>query len=106
MIAFALVDDVEAEAGAAALIGAEQPAEHADEGGFAAAVGAEEAANLAGAHLEIDVIDRGQIAEAFGHSADIDGELAIHFERTKFHVDGLAGMQFRGDRRHRKPPRP
>ena len=42
-----LADDVEAEAGAAAAIGDEQAAQHADGRGLAAAVGAEKSADLA-----------------------------------------------------------
>ncbi len=44
--ALGVAHDVVAEAGAAALVGREQPAEHADRGGLAAAVRAEEAVDL------------------------------------------------------------
>ena len=47
-----LLDDVVAEAGAAARVGREQAAQHADGRGLAAAVGAEEAADLAALDLD------------------------------------------------------
>ena len=53
---FALGDDVEAEAKAAALVRPQQAAEHANEGGLAAAVGAEKAADFARRDLQIDMI--------------------------------------------------
>ena len=74
----ALGDHVVAQARAAALVGAEQAAEHADERGLAAAVGAEEAADLARADRQIDVIDGRQVAEPLGHSLHIDGKIVSH----------------------------
>ena len=47
-----LLDDVVAEAGAAAPVGRQQAAQHADGRGLAAAVGAEEAADLAALDLD------------------------------------------------------
>ena len=73
---FALRDHIVTEAGAAAGIGAQQPAEHADEGRLAAAVRAEKAVDLAGAHLQIDMIDDGAVAEALRHPAHVDGRVS------------------------------
>ena len=56
-----LVDDVVAEAGAAAAVGRQQAAQHADGRGLAAAVGAEEAADLAALDLDAEVVDHGAL---------------------------------------------
>ena len=48
----AVAQDVEAQAGAAAGVGLQQSAHHADGGGLAAAVGAQEAEDLAAAHAQ------------------------------------------------------
>ena len=67
-----------AEARAAAVIGVEQAAEHADERRLAAAVGAEEPADLARPDRQIDVIDGRQVAEPLGHPLHIDGKIVRH----------------------------
>ena len=72
----AVGDDVVAEANALAFVGAQQAAQHADEGGFAAAVGAEEAADFSGADLEVNVVHGGDAAEPLGHAAHVNGEIA------------------------------
>ena len=95
------LDHVVAQARAAAFVGAEQAAEHADERGLAAAVGTEEAADLALADLQIDVIDGRALAEPLGHSVNIDGKIVGHRSRPELHVHRLARMQVdrRWDRR-------
>ena len=70
--------EIEAEAGAAAVVGREQAAEHAQEGRLAAAVRAEKAANLAGPHLHGDVVDDRAVAEFFRHAANVNGEVGTH----------------------------
>ena len=94
----ALGDHVVAEAGAAALVGAEQPAEHADERRLAAAVRAEEAADLAAADLQIDVIDDRAAAEALGHAAHVNRELVRHASDAELDIDRLARVQFAATR--------
>ena len=56
------------EAGPAAAIGDEKPAQHPDGGGLAAAVGAEKAANLAPADLQGEPVDDLAGAEALAQS--------------------------------------
>ena len=41
--------------------------------GFSSAVGAEESEDLAGDHVDRDVVHRDEIAEAFGEVLDVDG---------------------------------
>ena len=89
----ALADDVVAQARAAAVVGPQQAAEHADERRLAAAVGAEEAADLARADLEVDVVDGREVAEPLGHPVHIDGKIVSHTSRPEFHVHRLARMQ-------------
>ena len=69
-----LAQDVEAEARAAAAVGGEQAAEHADRRGLAAAVGPQEAVDLAPAHLEREAVDDHLAVEALGETFDVDGE--------------------------------
>ena len=92
---FAVVDDIVAEAGAAAGVGAEQAAKHADESRLAAAVGTEKSVDFAGGHLEIDLVDDGVLAEALCHPFDIDGKVVGHNSslEVKLDIDGLAGME-------------
>src|SRR5262249_51483710 len=70
-----LLDDVEAEAGAAAGIGDEQAAQHPDGRGLAAAIGAEKSADLSGRDLEVEPVDHGGGAEAFAQRMDVDDEV-------------------------------
>ena len=67
-----LLDDVVAEAAAAARIGREQAAQHADGRGLAAAVGAEEAADLAAIDLDRDMVDHGARPEALDQPLGVD----------------------------------
>ena len=53
----------------------EQAAEHLDGGGFARAVRAEQSVDFAVSHLEVDVLDGGEIAEALGEMLRADGDL-------------------------------
>jgi len=69
----ALGQDVHAEAGAAAGIGREQPAQHADGGGLAASVGAQEAADLAAPYPDVDAVDDGAVAKGLAQALDFDG---------------------------------
>ena len=48
--------------------------QQADQRGLAGAVGAEEAEGDAARHLEVDVVERGPLAEALAESAGLDGE--------------------------------
>src|SRR6185503_19734972 len=73
-----LPDHVVAEAGAAAGVGLEQPADHPDRGGLAAAVGPEEAEDLAVAHLQREVAHHVLRAEVLVEAVHVDGE-AVHF---------------------------
>ena len=70
---FGILGDVEAGHGAPAGGGRQQPAEHADDGGFAGAVGTQETEDLALVHLEGDVIDGHEIAEGLDQVADFEG---------------------------------
>ena len=67
--------DVVAEAGAVALVGREQPAQHADGRGLAGAVGAEEAVDRAALDLHRQVAHDLAAAEGFGQPVDIDGDV-------------------------------
>src|SRR5262249_28604277 len=67
--------DVVAQAGAVALVGGEQPAQHADGGGLAGAVGAEEAVDLAALHPHRQVAHDRAVAEGFGQAFDVDGDV-------------------------------
>ena len=71
-------DDVKPKAGATPGIGAEEAAEHTNEGGLATSIWAEEAIDFALANLQIDPVDDGAIPEAFCHPSHIDGELLVH----------------------------
>src|SRR5262249_6074122 len=92
---FAVADHVEAKARPAAVVGAQQPAQHPDESGLAAAVRAEEAADLAAPHLQVDVIDDDAAAEALRHPLHVDRELAVFHGRSRSErdVDRLARLQ-------------
>ena len=70
-----LADDVVAEAGAAAAVGDEQAAQHADGRRLAAAVGAEKPADLALRDLEVEPVDHAPRAEALAQPVDVDDEL-------------------------------
>ena len=69
-----VADDVVAEAGAAAAVGHQQAAQHADGRRLAAAVGAEKAADLALRDLEIEPVDHAPRAEALAQPVDVDDE--------------------------------
>src|SRR5581483_3121476 len=69
-----LAQDVEAEARAAARVGIQQSAEHADRRRLAAAVRSEKAADAAACHREIDAVDRADRAEALREPAHVDDE--------------------------------
>lgn len=64
--------DVEAGDFGGSFGGFEDAAEHADDGGFAGAVGAEEAKDGAFGDVEGDVVDGGEVAEAFGEVMAFD----------------------------------
>src|SRR5262249_52017105 len=51
----------------------QQAAEHLDRGGLARPVGAEQSVDLAVAHLEIDALDRDEVAECLAQAARADG---------------------------------
>ena len=89
-----LPDDVVAETGAAAAVGRQQPAQHADGRGLAAAVGAEEAADLAALDLDGEVVDHGARAEALDQAAGIDDR--AHRGRTSTGWPGLSVMPAAG----------
>ena len=55
----------------------QQPAQHADGGRLAGPVRAEEAVDLLFRHVEVDMVDRDQFAEALGQAARADGD-AVH----------------------------
>src|SRR5262249_4390872 len=67
-----LLDHVEAEAGAAAVAGRQQPAEHADRRRLAAAVRSEEAVDLALLHAQREVLDDVLFAEVLVQAANVD----------------------------------
>src|ERR1035441_3425578 len=54
--ALGIFDDVIPQARTAAVVGDEQSAEHADEGGFPAAVGSKESVYLAASDLQVDFV--------------------------------------------------
>ncbi len=72
----ALGADVVAERRAAAAVGRQQPAQHAQGGGLAGAVGAEEAVDLAAAHAHRQVAHDHLAAEGLGQPLDLDGDVA------------------------------
>ena len=74
----ALMDDVIAQTGAAAVVSTEQPAEHADEGGLATAVRAQESEDFPLLHLKADVIDDSAISESLGHALHVNGDVIFH----------------------------
>src|ERR1700758_5475553 len=80
----ALAQDVVAEAGAAARVGRQQAAQHADRGRLAAAVRPEESEDLARLHLERQVGDHVLVAEALVEPAHVDrgGRGGVHGTRT------------------------
>jgi hypothetical protein len=65
---------VQAQAGAAAGIGFQQTAQHADGGGLAAAIAAEEPANFALRHLQIQTRDDLPGAEFLAQAMHVDGK--------------------------------
>ena len=67
-----LAQDVEAETGALAAVGREQPAQHPDRRGLAAAVRPEEAEDLAAAHRQREILDDVMAAEALVQAAHVD----------------------------------
>ena len=67
--------DVVAETGALALVGREQPAQHADGGGLARTVGTEESVDLAALDLHREVAHDLAAAEGFRQAMDVDGDL-------------------------------
>ncbi len=69
-----LMCDVQAQAGAAAAVGRQQTAQHADGGGLAAAVGTEEAADLAGLDLQIQPFHHLARPEALAQIVDVDDQ--------------------------------
>ena len=71
--------DIETEAAARGGVGIQQPAEHADGGGFAAAVGAQETDDLALAYVQGNVVHHGAPAKALGETGDVDD---IHGARS------------------------
>src|SRR5258706_385687 len=81
---------VVAQAGAAARIGREQAADHADRGRFAAAVRPEEAEDLAARHLEAQVAHHMLVAEALVQALDVDGQLGGHCTVTSSGCPGLS----------------
>ena len=92
----AFPDHVVAQAGAAARVGPEQAAQHADECGLAAAVGAQKPADFALMHLQVDMVHGREVAEVLGHPAHVDGKLVGHGSGAQFHVHRLARMQLPG----------
>jgi hypothetical protein len=69
----AFLQDVVAEAGAAARIRGEQAAQHADRGGLAAAIGTQEAEDLARLHAQREIDDHVLVAEALVEPVYVDG---------------------------------
>ena len=87
---------VMAEAGATAVVGAEQTAEHADKGRFAAAVGSEKAADFASTNLQIDRVHGREISEPLGHSTDVDGKIVRHGYSIKSATQRRKGAKTQG----------
>ena len=73
----------------------QQAAQHADGGGLAGAVGPEEAVDVRARHVEVDVVDRDQGAEALGQAARADREV----------VSGVAHVASLELDAHRQPGR-
>jgi len=76
-----LLPHVEAQACAVAVVGAKQPAQHADKCGLARAVGAEKAVYFATIHPHVDVVDHGLAAEYLGQPGHVDdgrGNSGVH----------------------------
>ena len=71
--------DVVAEAGAGALVGREQAAQHADGGGLAGAVGAEEAVDRAALDLHGQVAHHRAPVETLGQALHVDDDV-VHFD--------------------------
>src|SRR5262249_25606082 len=73
--------DVVAETGAAAFIGGEQAAQHADGRGLARSVGAEEAVDRAASNLHRQVSHHRAAAEFLGQAVDIDNDVVCGAHR-------------------------
>ena len=90
-----LAHDVVAERRAAARVGREQAAEHADRGGLAAAVGAEKAEDFATPHAQVEAVDDGLAAEAFCQAVHVDdgriGLGGVHGPATRLTSTGWPG---------------
>jgi len=80
----ALGHDVVAQAGPLAIIGTQESAQHAKKCRLAASIGSEKSTNLAGAHLQIDVIDRKAIAESLRHLGFEQSEGDLPIDDIKF----------------------
>ena len=75
--------DVAAADAGGALGRLEDAAEHADDGGFAGAVRAEETEDRAALDGEADVIDGGEVAEAFRQPVALDHHVTPFGHRSK-----------------------
>ena len=67
------VGDVEAQHGRLAGVGAEDRRQHPHGSGLAGAVGAEQAEHGCGRDLEVDAVERDDVAEALLQTLDCDG---------------------------------
>ncbi len=74
---FRLRHHIQAAHGCAAGSGQQQPAQHADGGGFARAVGSQESENLAAADVEIHMVHGDKVAEAFHELANFDSVIHV-----------------------------
>src|SRR5437879_1854685 len=63
------------------VVSSKQSTKHAQKRGLAAAVWAKEPVDFARGHREIDMVDRGELAEALCHSTYLDDRFAV------FHLD-------------------
>nr|BFF24250.1 hypothetical protein GCM10025732_22150 [Glycomyces mayteni] len=68
-----MLDDVVAADAAGPGGGLGEGGEHADHGGLPGAVGAEDAQDGAGAGVQVDVVDRHEVAEVLGDALGLDG---------------------------------
>ena len=76
-ISSGILGDVEARHRAPAGSGRQQPAKHADDGGFTRAVGAQETEDLAFAHLEGNMVHGHEVAKGLDQIADFEGAEAV-----------------------------
>ena len=83
---------VDAEDAGLAAVHRQQGGEHLEGGGLARAVGAEHAEDLAATYLEVDPVDRSEVAEGLDEPGGRDGQVGV---RNLCHGPSMRGARFR-----------